>query len=308
MGLTHAETAWTVNLPIVAVVAIASIMAYALAMTRMGIVGARILDWHRSITKRRPGAPIELIYRPDIMPPHVLTAMSLIAMIIGAAIGSLIGSIAVSLAAAAILTGLTIAASIAIAEQRYIQRLESALPQQVGRLAVQMRAGQGFNVALETVVADLSDGPLKREWRWVLDTIGSPTSSGLATDSHVCGALARQTPSRRHAAFMVHLEAALRAAHQERTRMIEAAYDSMMKSQQRMSLISAELAQMRNSGVVLFLANIVIIGYLAVVQTSRFVAAYASEFGIIVGPLIAAVMLAPLIGGHVLSRFDDVMY
>lgn len=308
MEYTHAETAWLVNLPVVAIVVVAILLISALAMTKSGRLAAYVLDWRRSaIAKRRMITP-ELVYHADDVHPGVLTAAAWSAMVIGAAIGSLSANAVVAVAAGVLLTGVVLIGVMYVSERRYVQRLDAMLTQAVGRLATQMRSGQGFTVAMELIISDLEESPLKREWSWLLRTIGAPTSSGLATESAVCDALARQTPSQRHAAFLLHLASALQASHQERTRMIEAAYHGMVTAQQRMSLLNAELSQMRNSGVVLFLANAVILVYLGLVQTSRLITAYSSPYGAIVGTVLAIVVLAPLIGGWLLGQYDDVLY
>lgn len=308
MEYTHAETAWTVNLPVVAVVAIGILVISALASTQYGRIVAQILDWRRMVGARRRVVEAELVYHPDDVNPATLTMAAVSAMMLGAAVGALFANVVIAVAAAVALTGIVVIGVLFLSERRYVQRLEATLTQTVGRLATQMRSGQGFTVALDTIIVDLDEGPLKREWTWIIRTIGTPTSRGLANESVVCDALARQTPSRQHAAFLLHLAAALQASHQERTRMIEAAYQGMVSAQQRTSMLKAELSQMRNSGVVLFLANAVILVYLGVVQTGRLITAYTSPYGVVVGPILALIVLAPLIGGWLLSQYDDVQY
>ena len=308
MQLTHEETAWLLNLPLVATLIVVLIGVGTLATTRFGLAAVRLLDVRRILSRDHSAAAIELVYVPDIIRPGLLVASALLAMALGGVAGALTSNVALGIALSAGLAGITVALALYLAEQRYIDRVDRALVQAVGRLATQMRAGQGFSVALDSVAAQLPPGPLKQEWTWIVRTCGAPTSAGIATDAMVCRALSVQTPSKRHASFLVHLETALQSSHQECTRMIGAAYDAMVKSQKMRADMDAELAQMRNSGVVLFLANAIIIIYLAVVQWDRFLTAYSSSFGVVVGPIIAVAMLSPLIGGYFLSKFDDVVY
>lgn len=310
MALTHEETAWMTNLPFVSILALLLLGLAALANTRFGLAAVRLLDVRRIPLHRAPRTTImtELVYAPDVVRPDLLAFVTLTGMAIGAVVGAATANIALSIVAAAATGGLSVALTLYAAEQRYIASIDRMLVQAVGRLATQMRAGQGFSVALETIVAQLPESPLKQEWTWLLRTVGTPISSGIASDVIVCRALAAQTPSKRHASFLVHLETALQSSHQECTRMIGAAYDAMVKSQKMRADMDAELAQMRNSGIVLFLANALIVAYLAIVQWTRFVTAYSSEFGLVVGPIIAAATLAPLIGGYFLGKFEDVAY
>lgn len=308
MRYTHAETSWLVNLPVVAIVVVAILLISALAMTKSGRLAAYVLDWRRSSAAKRRMITPDLVYYADDVHPGVLTAAAWSSMVIGAVIGSLSANAVISVASAALLTGVAVIGVTYVSERRYVQRLDAMLTQAVGRLATQMRSGQGFTVAMELIIGDLEEGPLKREWSWIIRSIGAPTLNGMATESAVCDALARQTTSQRHAAFLLHLASALQASHQERTRMIEAAYHGMVSAQQRMSMLNAELSQMRNSGIVLFLANAVILVYLGFVQTPRLITAYSSPYGIIVGPVLALVVLAPLIGGWLLSQYEDVLY
>jgi hypothetical protein len=48
--------------------------------------------------------------------------------------------------------------------------------------------------------------------------------------------------------------------------------------------------------------------YLALTQWERFVAAYSGPLGLPVGTLLAVVLIAPFVGGILLSQADDLNY
>jgi hypothetical protein len=82
----------------------------------------------------------------------------------------------------------------------------------------------------------------------------------------------------------------------------------MQASDRRASMLATELSQMRNTGIALFLINVGITLYLFVVQNERFLTAYRSEIGVIVGAVLALVVSLPLVGGYLLGRAEDVTY
>lgn len=65
---------------------------------------------------------------------------------------------------------------------------------------------------------------------------------------------------------------------------------------------------MRNTGIALFLINVGITLYLFIVQHERFLTAYRSEMGVLAGAVLALVVGAPLIGGYLLGRAEDITY
>lgn len=188
-------------------------------------------------------------------------------------------------------------------QRRAVHALDAALPGAVGRLAALMRTGVGLPSALDQVVERLPpDHPLADEWRWWLERLGAPLGSGgRATPTLICAALRRQTPSARHALFLMHLEPVLDQPHALLVRTVDVAWRAMHAEERRRSMVAAELAYVRNTGLALFLINGAIGVYLALVQWERVVAAYAHPTGMVVGALVALGALTPLIGASLLG-------
>jgi hypothetical protein len=89
---------------------------------------------------------------------------------------------------------------------------------------------------------------------------------------------------------------------------VQAAYTALHAAEQRRSQASTELSQMRYSGMAIGGAGLFMASYLALTQWERFVAAYTGPLGIVAGPIVGLVLLAPFVGGFLLSRADDLDY
>ncbi len=179
----------------------------------------------------------------------------------------------------------------------------------LGGWARSSRSGSGIQPALEKVVSDMPGGPLRAEWSYIIAHFGTPLAGGaLATPQQVVAALAAQTPSRRHAAFLGHMEVALTQTHDVLIRRVQAAYTALHAAEQRRSQASTELSQMRYSGMAIGGAGLFMASYLALTQWQRFVAAYTGPLGLPVGIVMAVVLIAPFVGGFLLSRADELDY
>lgn len=307
-GTTHPETMWLAEATPLAATIAAILVATLLMRSRLG--GA--LDTYLAQRFARPGSDCidpALRWRPPVISASRLLAICVIAALVILIVVSRIGPLLVAIALAGPATALLIWALLRVEEHRYTARIDAALPAIVGRLEAQLRAGSGLQPAIEKVIADMPLSPLKAEWSWFLERLGQPIAGGsLATATTVCAALRAQTLSRRHATFLSHVEIAIDQPHASLVQRVRAAYEAMQASDRRASLLATELAQMRNTGIALFLINSGMTLYLFIVQHERFVTAYSSDMGVFAGIALALVAGAPLIGGYLLGRAEDITY
>ncbi len=305
---THPETVWLADIPPLAATIAAILVMTLLIRSRLGTA----LDAYLAQRFTRPGADLldpVLRWRPPVIAAPRLLAICIVAVIVILVVVSRIGPLLVAVVLAGPATALLIWALLWFEEQRYVTRIDAALPATVGRLEAQLRAGSGLQPAIEKVIADMPASPLKAEWSWFLERLGQPLAAGsLATATAVCAALRAQTPSRRHATFLGHLEIAIDQPHASLVQRVRTACEAMQASDRRASMLATELAQMRNTGIALFLINVGITLYLFIVQHERFVTAYSSDMGVLVGSVLALVIGAPLIGGYLLGRSEDITY
>ncbi|MFQ3630800.1 type II secretion system F family protein [Roseiflexus sp.] len=307
-GTTHPETVWLAEATPLAATIAAILVVTLLMRSRLGAA----LDTYLAQRFTRPGADLldpALRWHPPVISASYLLAICVIAALVILIVMSRVGPLLVAIVLAGPATALLIWVLLWVEEQRYAVRLDEALPASVGRLEAQLRSGSGLQPAIEKVIADMPASPLKTEWSWLLERLGQPIAGGsLATATTVCAALRAQTPSRRHATFLGHLEIAIDQPHTSLVQRVRAAYESMQASDRRASLLATELAQMRNTGIALFLINVGITLYLFIVQHERFVTAYRNDAGVLVGTVLALVVGAPLIGGYLLGRTEDITY
>jgi hypothetical protein len=195
------------------------------------------------------------------------------------------------------------------AERRYVQALDRSLVTAVGRLGAFLRSGESFPNALAKVTQDLPDGPLQQEWGWMQRAFGMPLGGGsLATPAQVAAALAVQTPSRRQAVLWGHLAVALTQTQDVQARRVESAYAALQEAEQRRSEAVTEMAQMRYSGIAIGGAGLFMALYLLWTQWERAVLAYSSPLGTVVGMLVVAALVTPIIGGMLLTQVADTDY
>lgn len=307
--VTHAETAWLTSLPATMLMAICLLLIIIVLTSQTGRLVQLLFSFRRSRTQRQL---IETALVYDFRPiSETALALLLLASAVSAALvgvivwTNLIAAITLSIGICSVI----VVGALFIAEQRYIAALDQALTPAIGRLLVQMRSGQGFQIAFSAVTDDLSPGPLRQEWIWIKEKIGTRLSSGAMCLAHTaCLAMAMQTPSSRHAAFLSLLESALQQPFSEQVARIDAAYQALSEGIRRTSMIRAELSQMRNTGFALFGINVFITGYMALVQFDRFVTAYTSPLGLPVAIAFVLVAATPLVAGQLLAQFDDIVY
>jgi Flp pilus assembly protein TadB len=306
--ITHPETAW-IEGAVPLMITIAAILLLALLLR-----GKLHTALHQYLVKRAANgrtSPVEtaLLWTPPIASEGRLLAFCLLAVLVILIVLSQIAPLFVALLLSGPATALLLWLLLWAHEQRYVGHLDRALPAAVGRLGAQLRSGSGIQPALEKVVADLPDGPLRSEWLFIIAHFGAPLIGGaLATPQQTAAALAAQTPSRRHAAFLGHLEVALGQTHDVLVRRVQAAYTALHAAEQRRSQASTELSQMRYSGMAIGGAGLFMASYLALTQWERFVAAYSGPLGLPVGLLMAVVLIAPFVGGILLSQAHDLDY
>jgi hypothetical protein len=300
-GITHGETAWLVNaVPLFGTIAVVLLLTLLLG-GRLLLLSQQLLA-RRTARGRSETVDAALLWVPPIVSPVQLLGSCTIAGLLVLCVFYLVGPLFVALVLAGPATALLIAGLLWMHEAHYRAQLDAALPAAVQRLAAQLAAGDGFQGALEQVALDLPPGPLRTEWLWVLDRLGTPLGGGkLATGSHVVGALAAQTPSQRHRALLGHWEDVL-------LKRMVAAGEALHAAARRRSAAATELAQMKYSGIAVGLAGVVMAVYLALTQPSRMAVAYGGDLGLLVGALVLGALLAPLIGGVLLARVEDLDY
>ena len=306
--LTHPETAW-LALSVPLWLTMAAILLFSLLLR-----GKLRVLLHSYLERRAEKAgnhtlPIALLWTPPIGSESQLLAFCLVAVLAVLIVLANTVPIFISLILAGPATALLLWLQLWIKEQQYKSALDHALPAAVGRLGAQLSSGSGIQPAIEKVVADLPEGPLKAEWSYIISHFGAPLPGGtLATPQQVVAALTVQTPSPRHATFLGHMEVALGQTHDVLIRRVQAAYAALHTAEQRRSSAATELAQMRYSGIAISLAGTGMAAYLALTQWKRFALAYQGPIGLIAGLIVGGVLLAPFLGGILLSRTDDVDY
>ena len=305
---THPETAWIAT-AVPLWLAMGTILLFALLLRGKLRVSLRLFLERRAARGCSSVIEAALIWTPPIISEQRLLMFCLVAVLTVLVILSKVTPLFVALLLSGPATALLIWLLLWMQEQRYVAALDRALPAAVGRLGAQLRSGSGIQPALEKVVVDMPESPLKAEWIYIIAHFGTPLDGGmLATPQQVIAALLAQTPSRRHAALLGHMEVALGQTHDVLIRRMQAAYTALHAAEQRRSQASTELSQMRYSGIAIGLAGISMAAYLALTQWKRFTLAYQGPLGLVVGMVVGAVLIAPFIGGFLLARAEDLDY
>lgn len=313
-GVTHPETAWLIGAVPVALAVLAVLVVAALLRERL-LRALAALQVRRADARRGELPPALL---PDEalvwVPPSVPTERTLL-ICAGVALAlltalALAAPLYLALALCAPLTALAAWALSRASEGRYVARLDRDLVPALGRLQAALRSGSSYRQAVERIVVDLPDCPLRDEWRFLLDREGAPLlgGAGIATAPQVAAALAAQTPSRRHATLLNHLAVAVGQPQEVLAARVAAAYAAMQASERRREEAVTELAQMRYSGVFIGLAGLGMGLYLALTQWERMALAYGGAPGAIAATLVVSSLLLPIVGGLLLARADDVDY
>jgi hypothetical protein len=306
--LTHAETAWLeTSVPLF--LTVGTLLLLALVLRGRLRVALTMLLLRRSVARQQALIDPALVWLPQIARETQLLGISL-----ASTIGLILALSPVApLFVVIILSGPAVALLIWlllwVLERQYVSRLDSALTAAVGRLEAQMRAGSGLQTALQRVLIDMPNGPLRDEWLFLVTKLGTPLGTGtLATPQHVVRALLYQTASKRHATLLGHLEMALEQPHSAMVQRVRAAYAALQTAEQRRSAANTELSQMRYSGIAISLAGLTMALYLIITQQARFAVAYQGFVGTLVGAVVVTALLAPLVGGYLLSQANDLDY
>jgi hypothetical protein len=306
--ITHAETAWIAN-AVPLSLAVGTILLFTVLLRGKLLAALHAYLVRRAASDQTHHVDPQLLFTPPITSASSLLVFCLTSVMIVLVVLSTITPLFLALLLAGPATALLTWLLLWVQEQRYVSALDRALPAAVGRLGAQLRSGSGIQPALEKVATDLPPGPLKAEWLYIIQHFGTPIAGGaLATPQQVVAALGVQTPSRRHTALLGHLEVALSQTHDVLIRRVQAAYTALHAAEQRRSQASTELSQMRYSGFAIGLAGTGMAAYLALTQWERFTLAYGGPLGLVAGVVVGAVLLAPFIGGFLLSRADDLDY
>jgi hypothetical protein len=302
--VTHPETAW---LAASVLLWLGLAAALALALLLRGTTIRALAALFRRLAARQ-SSYAELAWSPPIVGAGQLLAISAFAgaLVLGGL--TLLAPLFVAVVLAAPLVTLVVWLALRLMEARYVTRLDAELPAAVARLAAALRSGGSYPLALERVTHDLAAGPLRAEWQFVLERLAAPDTRGLVGPAQVAGALARQTPSPRHAALLEHLEVALGQTHDVLVQRVEAAAEALFAAERRRSAAATELAHMRYSGVAIGLAGLAMFIYLALTQSERMARAYQGPLGLPAGIAVAAALAAPFVAGVLLARTDDVEY
>ena len=248
-----------------------------------------------------------LRWTPPIIAPQTLVAIACFGtalVIVGLGLGGL--GILRAMVASIPLVTLVVYVTLVVAELRYVRQLEQTLTAAVGRLGMAIANNTAFVPALDALLADLALGPLRTEWTYLRQTIGRAQGDGtIAGPRQVVGALAVQTPSRRHATVLRGIEVALGQTQAVLAKRLEAEYARLLRSDMRRSAADAELTQVRLTGFVMTFAIVAITAYMYWTMPDRMGRAYGSALGVVAAPLLLLCALAPSIGGIWLSRIDD---
>lgn len=311
---TYPESAWIAfSFPLWVTVALVLIGAVLLRGPLTRAVRASLHDRAQAIRKKtgRGDLPIDpaLTFVPETIAPQQLLIVALLVVLVGIVALSLITPMLLALILAMPVTLGVIWLLARSRETHYCEQIDRLLPGAVGRLHMQMAAGDSFALAIEKLVADMPPSPLQAEWQYIVGSMQRPLSTGLlATDAEVVYALGAQTPSIRHSVFLGHLEVALAQPQDAQVKRISAAHSGLLEAEQRRSNAVTELAQMRYSGYAIGLAAIVMALYLVWTQWDRFITAYTGPLGPFAGVFVGAALIAPFVMGDVLARVADVDY
>lgn len=309
--LTHPATAWLVNaVPLWLLVAL--ILALTLLLRVRLVAAARAWLTARLRRTKREAVDSALYWTPEVIGASQLVAACIGVVLLVSAGLSLLAPLWLAVLLALPLTLGLIMALVRLSEQVYSSALDRDLSAAVGLLELHLQTAATIRPALQRVLAEMDHGPLQREWCFLLEKLGARLLDAprmqIATPAVVFAALAAQTPSPRHAALLGHLAAAADQSEDLLLARVRAAYAAINAADRRRSAASAELAYTRYSGLAVGLAALLMNGYLAATQWERFTLAYGGPLGIIVGPLVGLALLAPVIGGLLLSRVEDLDY
>ena len=265
----------------------------------------------RRAAKARPAhTETSLHWNPPATTPTALLVGGVVSLLVVSAVTTLLVSVFAALVVAPFVMIVMVWAMLRVSDGRYQKQLDEELPAAVGKLASSLRANEGLQGSIKRVIRDLPEtSPLRAEWTFLIERQGSPLEGGgMAGIPQVVAALLEQTPSERHRTFLGHLESVLNQDQTVILARINEAYAALNAAKQRESNARTQLSQMMYSGLAIGGAGVFMAVYLALTQWERFILAYSGPLGLVVGVLVAGALAAPIIGGVVLSRADDLDY
>lgn len=303
-SLTHPETAWLVR-------AVPALLAALITMTATFIFRQPLVQFLARFDRSRSQAVCDpaLVWRPALLETNTALLLAGGAATLSSLVLGWISSIWLALAAAPVVAALVVRIGFAVSQSRYNRHLERELTPAIGRLSALLSGGLGLRTALERVLADMDDGPLRNEWMWLLRQQGTPLADGsIATLRQVITALAAQTSASRHATLLNHLAVAADQPQDLQARRCAAAYAALQVSERRREEALTELAQMRYSGLAVGGAGCLMALYLIATQWERVRIAYSTPLGMVFAVIVTLALLAPMIGGFLFSQIEDVDY
>lgn len=307
--MTHAESFWLIQAFPIALTLVTVLLTSTLLRGRLLLV---IAGWQeRRRAARRPAAlDPALWYIPEIVTPAQLLTINTCSGLVVTLVLSTIAPFFVALLLAAPAMVLITSVLLAVKEGKYRARLDADLVPALGRISALLRSSTSVQGALHKVASDLPpQSPLRAEWSFMLERLGAPMADGkIAGMPQVIGALLEQTTSERHRTFLGHLESVIGQDQSMLAARVAAAYHALQSGEQRRSKAATALAQVRYGGMAIGGSGVFISLYLFFQTKERFIAAYSGPLGIIVGPLMLVALSAPIIGGLLLSRAEDIDY
>jgi hypothetical protein len=303
-SLTHPETAWLLR-------AAPALLAALITMTATFMFRQPLAQFLNRLHRSHLVAGFDpaLTWRPQLLETRIALLLAGSAATLSSVVLGWIGSVWLALAAAPAVAALVVRLGFTFATYRYNQQLERELTPAIGRLSALLSGGLGLRTALERILADMPNGPLRNEWIWLIQQQGTPLADGsIATLRQVIAALAAQTSNPRHETLLNHLVVVADQPQDLQARRCAAAYAALQASERRREEALTELAQMRYSGLAVGGAGCLMAFYLITTQWERVWVAYSSPLGMFFAIIVALALLAPIIGGFWLSRVEDVDY
>lgn len=264
----------------------------------------------RGAASRPPHTEVSLHWNPPTTTPTDLLVCGVASLLVVTAAITLALSVFAALVIAPFVMVGMVWAMLRFRDARYKQQLDTELPAAAGKLASSLRANEGLQGSIKRVIRDLPEtSPLRAEWTFLIERQGSPLEAGgQAGMPQVVAALLEQTPSERHRTFLGHLESVLNQDQSVILARVNAAYFALNAAKQRESAARTQLSQMMYSGLAIGGAGVFMAVYLGLTQWERVVLAYSGPLGLLVGILVVLALAAPIVGGVVLSRADDIDY
>lgn len=193
-----------------------------------------------------------------------------------------------------------------LADMRYANRINAIMPYAANKYATYLGSGMASMTAWQSTVRDMPEHPLRDEWAWCLARIGGPTpSGGVITMHQVCIAMQAQTSSIRHQHWLGHLAASCVQPHDIGAARMQAASHALFQSEQRQHAAKTELSHMFYTGITLAAAGTLMTLALMILLWDRFVQAYTSPLGVLMGCVVVTALASPVVLGWWFSQVED---